>query len=87
MAHQSYQSRIPRRAFDDTMSLLGDMGKVALLAELESKKVYSSKRDYLDADEIAQSLELYFGPVSTRLIMDEVRVKANNRRGPASATR
>jgi hypothetical protein len=77
MAHQAGQSWVMRKAFDDTLSVLGEMGRSVILSELKSLSLYSSQRDYLESDAIAECLERYFGVDCTEMIMREVKLKMN----------
>jgi hypothetical protein len=77
MAHQAGQSLVMRKAFDDTLSVLGEMGRTVILSELKSMSLYSSQRDYLESDAIAECLERYFGAECTEMIMREVKLRMN----------
>jgi hypothetical protein len=75
MAHQARVSWIARSAFDDSLEVLGTMGRDLVLRELEANKLYSSQSEYLDAGAIAQRLERYLGAESTTLLLSELWLK------------
>ncbi len=77
LTDQAHQSRVSRKAFEDTLSVLGEAGRRAILKELESRYLYSGHSDYLEADAVIKCLEEYFGVDSTQLIMSQVSIKTS----------
>lgn len=74
---QAGQSWVMRKAFDDTLSVLGEMGRSVILSELKAKSLYSSQNDYLETGAISDCLEKYFGAECTEMIMRDVKEKMN----------
>jgi len=85
MAHQAGQSWVMRKAFDDTLSVLGEMGRSVILSELKSMSLYSNQRDYLESDGIVECLETYFGVECTEMLMRDVKLKMNELKAGSSS--
>jgi hypothetical protein len=75
LAQQTYHGRISRTTFEETLSILGSMGKRAVLAELESKKVYSPDTMFLEIGPIMQCLVPFFGASAAQLLMNQALKK------------
>ena len=85
MAHQAGQSWVMRKAFDDTLAVLGEMGRSVILSELTSMSLYSSQTDYLESGAIVECLERYFGAQCTEMLMREVKLKMNDLKAASSS--
>lgn len=75
MAQRGDGERILRTDFEDTLSVLGSMGKRAVLAELESKHAYSAHSAFLEVHQVTQCLVPLFGVSATQLLMRQSLVK------------
>jgi hypothetical protein len=75
MAHQARQSRVNRKALDDTLLVLGERGRNIILAELKSRDLYSSQNDFLDVSAISKCLGTFFGAASADLLINSAMLK------------
>ena len=69
--------RILRRAFEDTISILGEKGQRAIISDLESRGIYHSDSEYLELAPVSMSLERFFGNDVAQLLLERVKIKAD----------
>lgn len=67
--------RICRKAFDETLKLLGDRTKKTIIFDLELAGAYQRDSEYLELGKVNTILQRIFGEDTTQLLMEHALLK------------
>jgi hypothetical protein len=73
-SQSSFKTTVSRRAFEDTLSVIGKSGLDVLIGDLEACNNYG---EYLDEQVLALCLRQFFGDAGGELLL--LRIKIRNR--------
>ena len=83
MAPQSSsKATVIRKAFEDTMSLIGKSGLDVLIGDLEAANNYG---EYLDEEVLAACLRRFFGDAGGGLLLMRIKIRNRELLKPAEA--
>lgn len=77
MQNTKRRDTILRKALEDALMVLGELGKVRVLSELKRQEAYREDAEYLERGPVAEGMQSLFGQDFAEVIIQRVIIRTD----------